>query len=151
MLLLEALNVLLCTYVQVLTADSDDDIDRSNTMKKKEKEMSEAEQQTYKEDMQGQSYKLSKGAESEREKSTKRPPTGAWLLYIHLYISIVRILSLSLASTRNYNLLIWFLHLVYRLMVGSNKNIDKKNKPSLGSSAAEDIRDKKNDIRKYAK
>jgi len=36
-------------------------------------------------------------------------------------------------------------------MVGSNKNIDKKNKPSLGSSAAEDIRDKKNDIRKYAK
>jgi hypothetical protein len=46
-------------------------------MKKKEKEMSEAEQQTYKEDMQGQSYKLSKGAESEREKSTKRPPTGA--------------------------------------------------------------------------
>ena len=77
MLLLEALNVLLCTYVQVLTADSADDIDRSNTMKKKEKEMSEAEQQTYKEDMQGQSYKLSKGAESEREKSTKRPPTGA--------------------------------------------------------------------------
>jgi hypothetical protein len=61
-----------------LTADSADDIDRSNTMKKKEKEMSEAEQQTYKEeDMQGQSYKLSKGAESEREKSTKRPPTGA--------------------------------------------------------------------------
>jgi hypothetical protein len=60
-----------------LTADSADDIDRSNTMKKKEKEMSEAEQQTYKEDMQGQSYKLSKGSESEREKSTKRPPTGA--------------------------------------------------------------------------
>jgi hypothetical protein len=47
-------------------------------MKKKEKEMSKAEQQTYKEDMQGQSYELSKGAESEREKkSTKRPPTGA--------------------------------------------------------------------------
>jgi hypothetical protein len=38
-----------------LTADSADDIDRSNTMKKKEKEMSEAGQQTYKEDMQGQS------------------------------------------------------------------------------------------------
>jgi hypothetical protein len=60
-----------------LTADSADDIDRSNTMKKKEKEMSKAEQEIYKEDMQGQSYKLSKGAESEREKSTKRPPTGA--------------------------------------------------------------------------
>ena len=60
-----------------MTADSADDIDRSNTMKKKEKEMSKAEQEIYKEDMQGQSYKLSKGAESEREKSTKRSPTGA--------------------------------------------------------------------------
>jgi hypothetical protein len=74
---IRSFNVLLCTHVQVLTADSADDIDRSNTMKKKEKEMSEAEQQTYKEDMQGQSYELSKGSESEREKSTKRPPTGA--------------------------------------------------------------------------
>jgi hypothetical protein len=74
---IRSFNVLLCIHIQVLTADSADDIDRSNTMKKKEKEMSEAEQQTYKEDMQGQSYKLSKGAESEREKSTKRPPTGA--------------------------------------------------------------------------
>jgi hypothetical protein len=63
------------TYT-ILTADSADDIDRSNNMKKKEKEMSKAEQQTCKEDMQGQSYKLSKGAESEREKSIKRPPTG---------------------------------------------------------------------------
>ena len=46
-------------------------------MKNKEKEMSKAQQKTYEEDIQGQSYELSKGAESEREKSTKRPPTGA--------------------------------------------------------------------------
>jgi hypothetical protein len=49
----------------------------SDITKKKEKEMSKGLQDTYKEDMQGQSYELSKGAESEREKGTKRPRTGA--------------------------------------------------------------------------
>jgi hypothetical protein len=59
---------------------SDDDVLDSNVIKKKEKEMSKLSkrlQETYKEDMQCQSYELSKGAESEREKSTKRPRTGA--------------------------------------------------------------------------
>ena len=56
---------------------SDDDALDSNVIKKKEKEMSKGLQETYKEGMQGQSYELSKGAESEREKSTKRPRTGA--------------------------------------------------------------------------
>jgi hypothetical protein len=46
--------------------------------------MSKGLQDTYKEDMQGQSYKLSKGAESEREKSTKRL---AFLLYTFLNLT----------------------------------------------------------------
>ena len=46
----------------------DEEESSSNVIKKKEKEMSKGLQDTYKEDMQGQSYELSKGAESEREK-----------------------------------------------------------------------------------
>jgi hypothetical protein len=38
--------------------------------------MSKGLQETYNKDIQGQSYELSKGAESERKKSTKRPRTG---------------------------------------------------------------------------
>jgi hypothetical protein len=38
---IRSFNVLLCTHVQVLTADSADDIDRSNTMKKKERKRDE--------------------------------------------------------------------------------------------------------------
>jgi hypothetical protein len=37
------------------------------------------------------------------------------------------------------------------LMVGSNKNIHKENKQSLGSSSAEDIRDKKGKIQESNK
>jgi hypothetical protein len=56
----------------------DDDVDRSSDIiKKEEKEMSKGEQEVYKQEMQGQPYELNKGSESEREKSTKRPRTGA--------------------------------------------------------------------------
>ena len=57
--------------------DDKEESSSSDVIKKKEKEMSKGLQDTYKEDMQGQSYELSKGSESEREKSTKRPRTGA--------------------------------------------------------------------------
>jgi len=51
----------------------------SNTMKKREKLQSKLQQQekTYKQDTHGTDTELSKGAESERERSTKRPDTGA--------------------------------------------------------------------------
>jgi hypothetical protein len=56
----------------------DDDVDRSSDIiKKEEKEMSKGQQEVYKQEMQGQTYELNKGSESEREKSTKRPRTGA--------------------------------------------------------------------------
>ncbi|MFL6317558.1 MAG: hypothetical protein ACJ73C_12610 [Nitrososphaeraceae archaeon] len=48
--------------------DDKEESSSSNVIKKKEKEMSKGLQETYKEDMQGQSYELSKGSESEREK-----------------------------------------------------------------------------------
>jgi conjugal transfer/entry exclusion protein len=52
--------------------------DASNTMKKREKLQSKGQQEkTYKQDVQGMDTELSKGAESERERSTKRPGTGA--------------------------------------------------------------------------
>jgi hypothetical protein len=55
----------------------DDDVDRSSDIiKKEEKEMSKGQQEVYKQEMQGQTYELNKGSESEREKSTKRPRTG---------------------------------------------------------------------------
>ena len=55
-----------------------DDVDRSSDIiKKEEKEMSKGQQEVYKQEMQGQTYELNKGSESEREKSTKRPRTGA--------------------------------------------------------------------------
>ena len=51
----------------------------SNTMKKTEKLQSKGQQQekTYNQDIHGTDTELSKGAESEREHSTKRPGTGA--------------------------------------------------------------------------
>jgi hypothetical protein len=50
----------------------------SDTMKKREKLQSKGQQEkTYKQDSQGMDTELSKGAESERERSTKRPGTGA--------------------------------------------------------------------------
>jgi hypothetical protein len=51
----------------------------SNTMKKREKLQSKGQQQekTYKQEVHGTDIELSKGAESERERSTKRPGTGA--------------------------------------------------------------------------
>ena len=50
----------------------------SNTMKKREKLQSKGQQQekTYNQDTHGTDTELSKGAESERERSTKRPGTG---------------------------------------------------------------------------
>jgi hypothetical protein len=39
--------------------------------------MSKGQQEVYKQEMQGQTYELNKGSESEREKSTKRPRTRA--------------------------------------------------------------------------
>jgi hypothetical protein len=52
--------------------------DTSNTLKKREKLQSNGQQEkTYKQDVQGTDTELSKGAESERERSTKRPGTGA--------------------------------------------------------------------------
>jgi hypothetical protein len=50
----------------------------SNTMKKQEKLQSKGQQEKiYKQDAHGTDTELSKGAESERERSTKRPGTGA--------------------------------------------------------------------------
>lgn len=50
----------------------------SNTMKKREKLLSKGQQEkTYMQDIRGTDTELSKGAESERERSTKRPGTGA--------------------------------------------------------------------------
>lgn len=50
-----------------------------NTIKKREKLQSKGQQQekTYKQDIHGTDTELSKGAESEKERSTKRPGTGA--------------------------------------------------------------------------
>ena len=48
-----------------------------NTMKKREKLQSKGQQEKiYKQDVHGTDTELSKGAESERERSTKRPGTG---------------------------------------------------------------------------
>jgi len=50
----------------------------SNTIKKREKLQSKGQQEnSYKQDICGMHTELSKGAESERERSTKRPGTGA--------------------------------------------------------------------------
>jgi hypothetical protein len=50
-----------------------------NTIKRREKLQSKGQQQekAYKQDTHGTNTKLSKGAESERERSSKRPGTGA--------------------------------------------------------------------------
>ena len=50
-----------------------------NTIKKREKLQSKGQQQekAYKQDTHGTDTELSKGAESEMERSTKRPGTGA--------------------------------------------------------------------------
>ncbi len=50
-----------------------------NTIKKREKLQSKGQLQekAYKQDTQRTDIELSKGAESERERSTKRPGTGA--------------------------------------------------------------------------
>ena len=50
-----------------------------NTIKRREKLQSKGQQQekVYKQDTHGMDTELSKGAESERERSTKRPGTGA--------------------------------------------------------------------------
>jgi hypothetical protein len=51
--------------------------DTSDTMKKREKLQSKGQQEkNYKQDIQGMDTELSKEAESERERSTKRPGTG---------------------------------------------------------------------------
>ena len=52
---------------------------RPNTIKRREKLQSKGQQQekVYKQDTHGMDTELSKGAESERERSTKRPGTGA--------------------------------------------------------------------------
>ena len=51
--------------------------DTSDTMKKREKLQSKGQQEkNYKQDIQGMDTELSKGAESERERSTKRSGTG---------------------------------------------------------------------------
>jgi hypothetical protein len=50
----------------------------SDTMKKREKLQSKAQQEkTYNQDVHGMDIELSKGAESERERSSKRLGTGA--------------------------------------------------------------------------
>jgi hypothetical protein len=51
----------------------------TNTTKRREKLQSKGQQQekAYKQDTHGMDTELSKGAESERERSTKRPGTGA--------------------------------------------------------------------------
>ena len=50
-----------------------------NTIKRRKKLQSKGQQQekAYKHDTHGTDTELSKGAESERERSTKRPGTGA--------------------------------------------------------------------------
>jgi hypothetical protein len=50
----------------------------SDTMKKQEKIESTGQQQeeTFKQDTQDMDMELSKGAETERERNTKSPPTG---------------------------------------------------------------------------
>ena len=50
-----------------------------NTIKRREKLQSKGQQQekAYKQDIHGMDTELSKGDESERERSTKRPGTGA--------------------------------------------------------------------------
>jgi hypothetical protein len=50
-----------------------------NTIKRREKLQSKGQQQekVYKQDTHGMDTELSKGAESERERGTKRPGTGA--------------------------------------------------------------------------
>ncbi len=50
-----------------------------NIIKRREKLQSKGQQQekAYKQDTHGTDTELSKGAESERERSTKRPGTGA--------------------------------------------------------------------------
>jgi hypothetical protein len=60
-------------------ANSSNNIEESSgddLIKKKEKEMSKSLQETYKEDMQGESYELSKGGVRKR-KSIKRDHTEA--------------------------------------------------------------------------
>jgi hypothetical protein len=49
----------------------------SDDTKKREKIDSRAQQDTFKQDMQGMNQELAKGAETERERGSKRPPTGA--------------------------------------------------------------------------
>jgi hypothetical protein len=50
----------------------------SDTMKKREKLQSKgAQEKTYNQEVDGMDTELSKGAESERERSTKRLSTGA--------------------------------------------------------------------------
>ncbi|HZA47846.1 MAG TPA: hypothetical protein VE521_02850 [Nitrososphaera sp.] len=50
-----------------------------NTIKRREKLQSKGQQQekAYKQDTKGMDTELSKGAESKRERSSKRPGTGA--------------------------------------------------------------------------
>jgi hypothetical protein len=50
-----------------------------NTIRRREKLLSKGQQKekAYKQDIHGMDIKLSKGAESERERSTKRQGTGA--------------------------------------------------------------------------
>ena len=50
-----------------------------NTIRRREKFQSKGQQKekAYKQDIQGMDIELSKGAESERERSTKRQGTGA--------------------------------------------------------------------------
>jgi hypothetical protein len=49
----------------------------SDDMKKQQRIESKAQQDTFKQDLQGMDQELSKGAETERERGSKRPPTGA--------------------------------------------------------------------------
>jgi hypothetical protein len=50
----------------------------SDSMKKQEKiESGGQQEETFKQDTQDMDMELSKGAETERERNTKRPPTGA--------------------------------------------------------------------------
>jgi hypothetical protein len=62
----------LCIYSEVMSNLSD-------TMEKREKLQSKGQQQekTYNQEVDGMDTELSKGAESERERSTKRLSTGA--------------------------------------------------------------------------
>jgi hypothetical protein len=50
----------------------------SDTMKKQEKiESTGQQEETFKQDTQGMDMELSNGAETERERETRRAPTGA--------------------------------------------------------------------------